>query len=48
MNPSANAGDTVDSGSVPESGPREEEMTTTLMFLPRKSHEQRKLAGYSP
>ena len=47
MNPSANA-DTGDSGSVPESGPREEETATTPLFLPGKSHEQRKLAGYSP
>ena len=42
-NPSANAGDVRDSGSIPESGRQ-----PTLVFLPVESHGQRSLAGYSP
>ena len=42
-NLSANAGDVRDSGSIPESGRQ-----PTPVFLPGKSHGQRRLAGYSP
>ena len=42
-NPSANAGDVRDSGSIPESGRQ-----PTPVFLPGQSHGQRSLAGYSP
>ena len=48
-NPPANAGDTRDSGSTPESkDPLEKGLVPTLVFLPIKSHGHRSLAGYSP
>ena len=48
-NPPANAGDTRDSGSTPESkDPLEKGLGPTLVFLPIKSHGHRSLAGYSP
>ena len=34
--------------SLGQEDPLEEEMTTTLVFLPGKSHGQKSLAGYSP
>ena len=44
----ANAEDTGDLGSIPESrNSLEEEMATHPVFLPGKSHGQRSLAGYS-
>ena len=42
-NPSANAGDVRDPGSIPES-----ERQPTPVFLSGQSHGQRSLAGYSP
>ena len=48
-NLSANAGDTKDSGPIPESGDLlEEGVATHPVFLPGESHGQRSLAGYSP
>ena len=46
-NPLANAGDV---GLIPELGrfPWRRKWQPTLVFLPRKFHEQRNLAGYSP
>ena len=34
--------------SLDREDPLEEEMATTLVFLPEKSHRQRSLVGYSP
>ena len=34
--------------SLGQEDPLEEEMTTTLVFLPGKSHGQKSLAGHSP
>ena len=48
-NPSANAGDTGDVGLIPGSGRSPGEGNgNTPVFLPRKFHGQRSLAGYSP
>ena len=49
-NPSANAGDTRDVGSVPGSRtfPWRRAQQPTPVFLPGDSHGQRSLAGYSP
>ena len=49
-NPSANAGATGDLGSIPGWGkiPWRREMTTHPVSLPRESHGQRSLVGYSP
>ena len=46
-NPLANAGDV---GLIPELGrfPWRRKWQPTLVFLPRKFHGQRNLAGYSP
>ena len=46
--PSASAGDITDVVWSPgQEDPLEEEMTTTPVFLPGKSHRQRSLVGYS-
>ena len=43
------AGDRGDAGSSQgQEGPQEEEMATHSRILPKKSHRQRSLAGYSP
>ena len=49
-NPSANAGDARDSGSIPGLGrfPWRREWRLTAVFLPGESHGQRSLVGYSP
>ena len=49
-NPSANAGDIRDAGSIPGSGrfPWRRAWQATPGFLPGKSHGQRSLVGYSP
>ena len=48
-NLSTNAGDVRDVGLIPVSGRSpEKEMATHSVFLPRESHGQRSLAGYSP
>ena len=49
-NPPANAGDVRDSGSIPGLGrlPWRRKWQPTPVFLPRASHGQRSLAGYSP
>ena len=47
-NPPANAGDAGEVGSVPERIPWRRKWQPTPVFLPRKSHRQRSLAGYSP
>ena len=48
-NPVASAGDMRDTGLIPGSGRSpEEEKTPTPVFLPRESHGQRSLVGYSP
>ena len=49
-NPSANAGDVRDMGSVPWSGrsPGEGNGNPFQVFLPGESHGQRSLAGHSP
>ena len=49
-NPPANTGDTRDSGSISGSGRSagEGNWQLTPVFLPRKSHGQRSLTGYSP
>ena len=46
----ANAGDARDSGSIPGLGrfPWSRKWQLSLLFLPRKFHGQRGLAGYSP
>ena len=45
----ANAGDTRASGLIPGSGiSLEEGMATTSLLLPRESHGERSLVGYSP
>ena len=45
----ADAGDTGDSGSIPESRRSPEEVwQPTPVFLPEESHGQRNLAVYSP
>ena len=45
----ANAGDVKDLGSIPGSRRSPEGgMAPTPMFLPGESHEQRRLASYSP
>ena len=44
----ANAGDVGDVGSIPGLGGSPEGGQHTLVFLPRESHGQRSLAGYSP
>ena len=46
-NPSANAGDAGVLGLISGSG-RSSVMEPTLVFLPRRFHGQRSLAGYSP
>ena len=47
-NQSANAGDTGDVGSIPGwEYPWRKKWQPTPIFLPRKSHGQRSLAGYS-
>ena len=45
-NPPANAGDIRDAVSIPGSGRRA--WQPTPVFLPRESHGQRSLVGYSP
>ena len=55
-NPPANAGDVRDAGSIPGSqvqlpgqeDPRRRAEQLTPVLLPRESHGQRSLAGYSP
>ena len=50
-NPPANVGDAGDKGLIPESGRSPGEGNGnpfTPVFLPRESHGQRSLAGYSP
>ena len=49
-NPFANAGDTRDAGSIPRWGkiPWRRTWQPTPVFLPGKSHGQRRLVGYSP
>ena len=49
-NPTANAGDTRDVGSVPGLGifPWGRKWQPTPVFLPGKFHGQRNLVGYSP
>ena len=49
-NPSANAGDREDAGSIPglERFPWRRRWQLIPVFLPGKSHGQRSLAGYSP
>ena len=46
----ANTGDTRDAGLIPGSGnhPQRRKLQTTPVFLPGKSHGQRRLASYSP
>ena len=46
----ANVGDTRESGSKAgsERSPGKKKMAIHSLFLPRKSHEQRSLVGYSP
>ena len=45
----SSAGDRGDAGSSQgQEGPQEEEMATHSRILPKKSHRQRSLAGYSP
>ena len=46
----ANAGDPVDTGSIPGSGrlPWRKKWQPTPVFLPGKFHGQRSLVGYSP
>ena len=46
-NSSANAGD-MQVKPLGQEDPLEEEMATTPVFLPRKSHGQRSLEGYGP
>ena len=48
--PSANAGDTRDTGSIAESGrtPWRRKWQATPVFLPGESHGHRGLVGYSP
>ena len=46
-NSSANAGD-MQVQPLGQEDPLEEEMATTPVFLPRKSHGQRSLEGYGP
>ena len=46
-NTPANAGDTGDVSSIPDSG-RSPKQQPTPVFLPGKYHEQRSLMGYSP
>ena len=49
-NPTIDAGDARDSGSIPESGrsPWSRKWQPIPVSLPRKFHGQRSLAGYSP
>ena len=49
-NPPANTGHVRDVGSIPGSGrsPGEGHGKLTPVFLPRESHGQRSLEGYSP
>ena len=47
-NPLANAGDIIDRGSIPGKIPRRRKWQPTPVFLPGKSHRQRRLVGYSP
>ena len=49
-NPSADAGDITDLGSIPGSGrfPWRRKWLPTPVFLPGESHEQRNPVGYSP
>ena len=49
-NPSANAGDIRNAGSIPGSGrfPWRRAWQPTPVFLPGESHRQRSLVGYSP
>ena len=44
----ANAGDVRGAGSIPGSGRSPQGGQPTPVFMPRKSHVQRSLAGYSP
>ena len=44
----ANAGDVRGAGSIPGSGRSPQSGQPTPVFMPRKSHVQRSLAGYSP
>ena len=47
-NPSANAGDIRDAGSIPGWGRSPGGGQPTPVFLPEESHGQRSLVGYSP
>ena len=49
-NSPANAGDARDAGSIPRSGGSSwsKKWQPTPVFLPRKFHGQRSLAGYNP
>ena len=49
-NPSANAGDIIDMGSIPVSGRFlwRRAWQPTPVFLPGESHGQRSLVGYNP
>ena len=47
-NPAASAGDAGDMGSIPGLGRSPGIRNGLPVFLPRKSHGQRSLAGYSP
>jgi len=49
-NPPANAGDLSDVGWIPGSGkiPWRRAWQPTPVFLPRESHGQRRVVGYSP
>ena len=48
-NPSANAGDSRDSGSIPGSGKSPKVgKGNSLQYVPGKFHRQRSLASYSP
>ena len=44
----ANAGDVIDVGSIPRSIPCRRAWQSTPVFLPRESHGQKTLVGYSP
>ena len=47
-NPSANAGDIIDRGSISGKIPWRRKWQSTPVFLPGKSHGQRSLVVYSP
>ena len=47
MNPPASAGDSRDTSSIPERSPGVRKWQPTPVFLPRKFHGQKRLAGYT-